>query len=160
MKRSILFLNLVLIFILTFASCKQQNSLKEYVEKGFAKPMIEGNAEITPQNKGDEDRLYVPSEEEIEIEFSIKNKFSQELKSVIEIPQEKRALFNKEPSIKELTPSKMVISFIFKKEAEPSGGNAFVGENVPINIKLYEASTGRIVSSRSVNATCNTPPPQ
>ena len=158
MKRSLAILSSILMFALTFASCKQKDNMKDYIQKGFAKPAIQGDAHFTPQNVGDEGKLYVPSEEDIEVQFSIKNKYNQELKAEVNFPQEKKLMFSTEPYIKTLEPTKLVISFNFKKEAEPASANNFFGENVAIDVKIFEKSTGRSLSARTLNATCNTPP--
>jgi len=86
------------------------------------------------------------------------NKYEQEIKPEVYIPNGKKILFNQEPKIKILTPTKMVIAFNFKKEAEPSHLNNFLGENVELGIHLYEKKTGRHLSNYNLLTTCNTPP--
>ncbi len=144
--------------IFALISCKPKESMKDYINRGFAKPQIERDARFTVQNVGDGGKVYVPSEQEIEVECSIKNKYSQELTGEIDLPEEKKAWFNKTPVIKELTPDKMVIAFSFKSEAEPSSNNSFLGESVELVLKIFEKKTGRSLSSQNLVATCNTPP--
>ena len=154
MKR---FFILALIASILFASCKNENFI-EYIEKGFAKPTME-DAHFSKSNLGDGNKLYVPSDEEIEVEFTIKNKHANELIGSLEFGEDKKALFSTEPYIKSLTPTKMVVAFNFKADAEPSATNSFLGETVEISLKIFEKSTGRYLSSQTFNASCNTPPP-
>jgi len=149
----------IVFFILSIFSCKRQGSIKDYIEKGFSKPIIEGDAHFKKQSIGDEGKLYVPSEEDIEAQFTIQNKYSQELTGVLEMPQDKKSLFNKSPEIIELTPTKMVIAFNFKESAEPQAGNNFLGESVGMTVKIFDKKTGRFLSTRTLTAGCNTPPP-
>ena len=145
--------------VLSIFSCKQEKSVVDYVNKGFAKPIMEADARFTVFSIGDENKLYVPSEKDIEVQFSIKNKYNQELAGELQMPQDKKALFNKEPQIIELAPTKMVIAFNFKADAEPQAINNFLGESVGMTVKIFEKETGRFLSSQSFIAGCNTPPP-
>jgi len=86
-----------IILVLTSFSCNRKDSIKQYIEKGFSKPQIDGDARFTVQNMGDEGKLYVPSEQEVEVEFSINNKYEQEIKPEVYIPNGKKILFNQEP---------------------------------------------------------------
>lgn len=155
LKVFIAFLILSFLFML---SCKQQESMKEYIERGFSRPTIE-DVHFTKEKTGDMDKIYVPSEEEIEIQFEIKNRYNKELAGEVELPQDKNALFEKAPYIKELTATKMVIALKFKAEAEPKKANNFFGESVGITVKIFEKNTGRFLNSRAITANCNTAPP-
>ena len=148
---------LILSFLFLF-SCKQQESMKEYIERGFSRPTIE-DVHFTKEKTGNMDKIYVPSEEEIEIQFEIKNRYNKELAGEVELPQDKNALFEKAPYIKELTATKMVIALKFKTEAEPKKANNFFGESVGITVKIFEKNTGRFLNSRAITANCNTAPP-
>ena len=92
------------------------------------------------------------------MQLSIKNKYENELTGTLELEEDKKSLFNTAPYIKELTPTKMVIAFNFKSESEPSISNNFLGMSVPIDLKIYEKSSSRFLSSQTITANCNTPP--
>jgi len=153
MKR---FFTLTLIALTLFASCKNQD-FKDYIEQGFSKPTV-SDVHFSKSNIGDGNKLYVPSEKEIEVEFTIKNRYSKELQGTLELQEDKKALFNTLPYIKELTFTKMVIAFNFKKEGEPSNTNHFLGESVPITLKIYDKKTSHFLSSQNISANCNTAP--
>ena len=139
-------------------SCKAKVSVKDYINRGFAKPQISKDAHFSQQKIGDGGVVYVPSEKDIEVQFSIKNKYKQELKGVVEIPEDQKRFFHKEPVIQEIGTDKLVISFNFKNEAEPNATNAFLGESVGITVQIYEKQTGRALSSSMLKANCNTAP--
>lgn len=149
----------ITLLVLSVFTCKRQASMKEYIEKGFAKPILEGDAHFTKEKTTDNGKIYVPSKEEIEVQFTVKNKYNQELTGEVEVPQDKKALFDKVPEIKELTATKVVIAFNFNQEAEPKETNQFVGESVGITVKIFEKRTGRFLSSQTITANCNTAPP-
>ena len=153
MKR---FFTLLIVALMLVISCKNEN-LVEYIEKGLAKPTVK-DVHFSVSNLGDENKIYVPSEQEIEVEFTIKNKYENEITGSLEFDEEKKSLFNTEPYIKTLTPTKMVIAFNFKAECEPSSQNAFSGISVPIKMNIYEKKNSRFLSSQSITANCNTPP--
>ena len=153
MKR---FFTLLIVALMLVISCKNEN-LVEYIEKGLAKPTVK-DVHFSVSNLGDENKIYVPSEQEIEVEFTIKNKYENEITGSLELDEEKKSLFNTEPYIKTLTPTKMVIAFNFKAECEPSSQNAFSGISVPIKMNIYEKKNSRFLSSQSITANCNTPP--
>jgi len=146
----------ILLILLAFASCKNEN-FKDYIEQGFSKPTV-SDVHFSKSNIGDGNKLYVPSEKEIEVEFTIKNRYSKELQGTLELQEDKKALFNTLPYIKELTFTKMVIAFNFKKEGEPSNTNHFLGESVPITLKIYDKKTSHFLSSQNISANCNTAP--
>ena len=52
----------------------------------------------------------------------------------------------------------MVIAFKFKVECEPSSQNNFFGASCPLNLKIYDKKTNRLLSSQNINANCNTAP--
>ncbi|MGP1439477.1 MAG: hypothetical protein ACTTJ3_01905, partial [Treponema sp.] len=145
-----------LIALMLCTSCKNDNFI-DYIEKGFAKPSVE-DVHFNISNKGSENKIYVPSAQEIEVEFTIKNRYEKELKGEILFDESASNLFNAPPHIKELTPKKMVIAFNFKAEGEPSNQNAFLGVSVPISLKIFDKKTGRFLSGQNVTANCNTPP--
>jgi len=147
-----------LFLVLALYSCARSGNIKEYIEKGFAKPSIEGDAHFTVHSVGDGGNLYVPSEQDIEVQFTISNKYSKELTGMLDVPQDKKALFNKPPEIKELSPTKMLISFNFKDVAEPSRSNSFMGESVGMTVKIFEKKTGRFLATQNLTTGCNTPP--
>ena len=146
------------LLVLTLLSCKAKESMKEYIEQGFAKPQMQGDAHFNEQSIGDGGVVYVPSAKEVELQFNIKNKYNQELTGEVSIPEGKEKWFSKKPELKELTPTKMVVAFNFKEEAEPSSTNSFLGESVGITVKIYEKKTGRPLSHQTVATNCNTPP--
>ena len=145
------------LLILAFFSCKRQGSMKEYIERGFSKPTIGDGNIVEFKSVGDGGKVYVPSEKEIEVQFAIKNKYNQELTGTVEIPEDKKTLFSKEPEIKELAPTKMVVAFNFKSDAEPKAVNQFLGESVGMTLKIFDKKTGRFLSSQELTANCNTP---
>lgn len=146
--------------ILALFSCKRSESMKSYIEKGFAKPTM-GDAQFA-ENKlgiGDGGKLYVPSEEDIEVQFTIKNKYNQELTGTLEFDESKKELFSKVPEIKELIPTRLVVSFAFKADAEPKDVNNFLGESFDMTAKIFEKKSGRFLSSQRLATGCNTAPP-
>ncbi|MGP1521450.1 MAG: InlB B-repeat-containing protein [Treponema sp.] len=145
-----------LIALILCTSCKNRD-FKDYIEQGFSKPSVE-DVHFNISNKGSENKIYVPSAQEIEVEFTIKNRYEKELKGEILFDESASSLFNAPPHIKELTPKKMVIAFNFKAEGEPSSQNAFLGVSVPISLKIFDKKTGRFLSGQNVTANCNTPP--
>ena len=145
-----------LITFLIFASCKNQNFV-EYIEKGFSKPTVQ-DVHFSESSLGDGNKIYVPSERDIEVEFTIKNRYEKEITGTLALDEDKKALFHTVPYIKSLTPTKMVIAFKFKKEHEPSEQNNFLGATVPLDLKIYEKNTNRFLSRQNINANCNTPP--
>jgi len=153
MKR---FSTLLLIALTLFASCKNRD-FKDYIEQGFSKPSVE-DVHFNISNKGSENKIYVPSAQEIEVEFTIKNRYEKELEGEVSFNESASNLFNAPPHIKELTPKKMVIAFNFKAEGEPSSQNAFLGVSVPISLKIFDKKTGHFLSSQNITANCNTPP--
>ena len=153
MKR---FFTLALIALTVFASCKNRD-FKEYIEQGFSKPSVE-DVSFSKSNIGDGNKIYVPSAQEIEVEFTIKNRYEKELEGEVSFNESTNSLFNTPPFIKELTPKKMVIAFNFKAEGEPSSQNAFLGVSVPISLKIFDKKTGHFLSGQNVTANCNTPP--
>jgi|GEM_PF-727743 len=153
MKR---FFVLVLILLTIFSSCKNR-SFTEYIEQGFSKPTV-SDVHFSKSNIGDGNKLYVPSEENIDVQFTIKNRYAKELRGSLQFDEAKKALFDTEPFIKELTPTKMVVAFNFKEEAEPKAVNSFLGELVEVTVNIFEKRTGRYLSSQTVKLGCNTPP--
>jgi len=149
----------IALLTLSVFTCKRQVGMKEYIERGFAKPTLKQDAHFSKEKTADNGKIYVPSKEEIEVQFTIKNKYNQELTGKIEVPQSKKVLFEKEPEIKELTPTKMVIAFNFNQEAEPKEKNEFLGESVGMTVRIFEKKTGRFLSSQTITANCNTAPP-
>ena len=145
-----------LITFLIFASCKNQNFV-EYIERGFSKPTV-SDVHFSESSLGYENKIFVPSEQEIEVEFTIKNQYEKEITGTLQLPEEKKEFFHTVPYIKSLTPTKMVIAFKFKKEHEPSEQNNFLGATVPLDLKIYEKNTNRFLSRQNINANCNTPP--
>ena len=150
-------LTLFLTVFLIFASCKNQNFV-EYIEKGFAKPTV-NDVQFNKFSLGDKNKIYVPSEQEIEIELTIKNKYEKEIIGTLQLPEDKKAFFHTVPHIKSLTNTKMVIAFKFKEESEPSYQNNFLGASVPLDLKIYDKKSNRLFSSQNINANCNTAPP-
>ena len=145
-----------LIALILCTSCKNRD-FKDYIEQGFSKPSVE-DVHFNISNKGSENKIYVPSAQEIEVEFTIKNRYEKELKGEVSFNESASNLFNAPPHIKELTPKKMVIAFNFKAEGEPSSQNAFLGVSVPISLKIFDKKTGHFLSGQNVTANCNTPP--
>ena len=145
-----------LIILLMFSSCKNQNFI-EYIGKGFAKPAV-SDVKFSESSLGYENKIYVPSEQEIEVEFTIKNKYEKEITGTLQFPEDKKVFFHTVPYIISLTPTKMVIAFKFKVECEPSSQNNFFGVSCPLNLKIYDKKTNRILSSQNINANCNTAP--
>ena len=143
--------------VLAITGCKRK-SIKDYINKGFSRPQMQGDASFTVQNVGDGGKLYVPSEETVDVSLNIKNQYSLELVGEVVMDDAKRAWFSQEPLIKSLTYDKMVLSFVFKVEAEPSSSNSFFGESVPLTLKIFEKGTGRFLSEKTIIANCNTPP--
>ena len=70
MKR---FFTLTLIVLTLFVSCKNEN-LIDYIERGFGKPIVEDVC-FNISNLGENNKIYIPSGSEIEVEFTIKNKY-------------------------------------------------------------------------------------
>ena len=145
-----------LIILLIFASCKNQNFV-EYIERGFSKPTVQ-DVHFSESSLGDGNKIYVPSEQEIEVEFTIKNKYEKEITGTLQLPEDKKVFFHTVPYIISLTPTKMVIAFKFKVECEPSSQNNFFGASCPLNLKIYDKKTNRFLSSQNINANCNTAP--
>ena len=145
-----------LIILLIFASCKNPD-LVEYIEKGFAKPAVE-DVRFNESSLGNENKIYVPSNRDIEIELTIKNKYEKEITGTLEFAKDKKDLFGTAPYIKSLTATKMVVAFKFKEEAEPQATNDFLGASIPLNLKIYEKKTARFLSSQTIEANCNTAP--
>jgi len=143
--------------VLAITGCKRK-SIKDYINKGFSRPQMQEDASFTVQNVGDGGKLYVPSEETVDVSLNIKNQYSLELVGEVVMDDAKRAWFSQEPLIKSLTYDKMVLSFVFKAEAEPSSSNSFFGESVPLTLKIFEKGTGRFLSEKTIIANCNTPP--
>lgn len=153
MKR---FFTLTLILLTVFSSCKNRD-FKDYIEQGFSKPIVE-DVHFSKSNIGDGNKLYVPSEEDIDVQFTIKNRYAKELTGSLQFDEAKKALFSKEPFIKDLTPTKMIVAFNFKEDAEPKAVNSFLGELVEVTASIFEKKTGRYLSSQKVKLGCNTPP--
>lgn len=153
MKR---FFTLALILLTAFSSCKNRD-FKDYIEQGFSKPIVE-DVHFSKSNVGDGNKLYVPSEEDIDVQFTIKNRYAKELTGSLQFDEAKKALFSKEPFIKDLTPTKMIVAFNFKEDAEPKAVNSFLGESVEVTASIFEKKTGRYLSSQKVKLGCNTPP--
>ncbi|MGP1521459.1 MAG: hypothetical protein ACTTIZ_08175 [Treponema sp.] len=153
MKR---FFTLVLILLTIFSSCKNRD-FKDYIEQGFSKPIVE-DVSFSKSNIGDGNKLYVPSEEDIDVQFTIKNRYAKELTGSLQFDEAKKALFSTEPFIKDLTPTKMIVAFNFKEDAEPKAVNSFLGELVEVTASIFEKKTGRYLSSQKVKLGCNTPP--
>ncbi|MGP1416074.1 MAG: hypothetical protein ACTTJ6_09175 [Treponema sp.] len=153
MKR---FFTLALILLTAFSSCKNRD-FKDYIEQGFSKPIVE-DVSFSKSNIGDGNKLYVPSEEDIDVQFTIKNRYAKELTGSLQFDEAKKALFSKEPFIKDLTPTKMIVAFNFKEDAEPKAVNSFLGELVEVTASIFEKKTGRYLSSQKVKLGCNTPP--
>ena len=145
-----------LIILLMFSSCKNQNFI-EYIGKGFAKPAV-SDVKFSESSLGYENKIYVPSEQEIEVEFTIKNKYEKEITGTLQLPEDKKVFFHTVPYIISLTPTKMVIAFKFKKEHEPSEQNNFLGATVPLDLKIHDKKTNRLLSKQNINANCNTAP--
>ena len=144
------------IVLTVFSSCKNRD-FKDYIEQGFSKPIVE-DVSFSKSNIGDGNKLYVPSEEDIDVQFTIKNRYAKELTGSLQFDEAKKALFSKEPFIKDLTPTKMIVAFNFKEDAEPKAVNSFLGELVEVNVSIFEKRTGRYLSSQKVKLGCNTPP--
>lgn len=125
MKR---FFTLTLIVLTLFVSCKNGN-LIDYIERGFGKPIVEDVC-FNISNLGENNKIYIPSGSEIEVEFTIKNKYEIELKGELSFDENKKDLFNTLPYIKELTLTKMVVAFNFKEDGEPSAADNFFWELV------------------------------
>lgn len=119
-----------------FSSCKNQNFI-EYIGKGFAKPAV-SDVKFSESSLGYENKIYVPSEQEIEVEFTIKNKYEKEITGTLQLPEEKKEFFHTVPYISSLTPTKMVITFKFKATAEPEAINHFLGESVPVDLRIHD----------------------
>ena len=83
--------------LFTLLSSKAKENMKEYIEKGFSKPQMQGDAHFNEQSIEDGGVVYVPSAKEVEPQFNIKNKYNQELTGEVSIPQDKKRWFNKEP---------------------------------------------------------------
>ena len=145
-----------LITFLIFASCKNQNFI-EYIEKGFSKPTVQ-DVHFSESSLGDGNKIYVPSERDIEVEFTIKNKYEKEITGTLQLPEEKKEFFHTVPYISSLTPTKMVITFKFKATAEPEAINHFLGESVPVDLRIHDKKTNRLLSKQNINANCNTAP--
>lgn len=144
------------IVLTAFSSCKNRD-FKDYIEQGFSKPIVE-DVSFSKSNIGDGNKLYVPSEEDIDVQFTIKNRYAKELTGSLQFDEAKKALFSKEPFIKDLTPTKMIVAFNFKEDAEPKAVNSFLGELVEVTASIFEKKTGRYLSSQKVKLGCNTPP--
>lgn len=153
MKR---FFTLTLIVLTLFVSCKNEN-LIDYIERGFGKPIVEDVC-FNISNLGENNKIYIPSGSEIEVEFTIKNKYEIELKGELSFDEDKKDLFNTLPYIKELTLTKMVVAFNFKEDGEPSATDNFLGASVPISLKLYDKRNSRFLTGQIVEANCNTVP--
>ena len=153
MKR---FFTLALIALTIFVSCKNEN-LIDYIERGFGKPILEDVC-FNISNLGENNKIYIPSGSEIEVEFTIKNKYEIELKGELSFDEDKKDLFNTLPYIKELTLTKMVVAFNFKEDGEPSATDNFLGASVPISLKLYDKRNSRFLTGQIVEANCNTVP--
>ena len=153
MKR---FFTLTLIVLTLFVSCKNEN-LIDYIERGFGKPIVEDVC-FNISNLGENNKIYIPSGSEIEVEFTIKNKYEIELKGELSFDEDKKDLFNTLPYIKELTLTKMVVAFNFKEDGEPSAIDNFLGASVPISLKLYDKRNSRFLTGQIVEANCNTVP--
>ena len=145
-----------LITFLIFASCKNQNFV-EYIERGFSKPTVQ-DVHFSESSLGDGNKIYVPSERDIEVEFTIKNKYEKEITGTLQLPEEKKEFFHTVPYISSLTPTKMVITFKFKETAEPEAINHFLGESVPVDLRIHDKKTNRLLSKQNINANCNTAP--
>ena len=145
-----------LITFLIFASCKNQNFV-EYIERGFSKPTVQ-DVHFSESSLGDGNKIYVPSERDIEVEFTIKNKYEKEITGTLQLPEEKKEFFHTVPYISSLTPTKMVITFKFKATAEPEAINHFLGESVPVDLRIHDKKTNRLLSKQNINANCNTAP--
>ena len=156
MKRFLHCIVLYCIVLTAFSSCKNRD-FKDYIEQGFSKPTVE-DVHFSKSNIGDGNKLYVPSEEDIDVQFTIKNRYAKELTGSLQFDEAKKALFSKEPFIKDLTPTKMIVAFNFKEDAEPKAVNSFLGELVEVTVSIFEKKTGRYLSSQKVNLGCNTPP--
>lgn len=156
MKRFLHCIVLYCIVLTAFSSCKNRD-FKDYIEQGFSKPIVE-DVSFSKSNIGDGNKLYVPSEEDIDVQFTIKNRYAKELTGSLQFDEAKKALFSKEPFIKDLTPTKMIVAFNFKEDAEPKAVNSFLGELVEVNVSIFEKRTGRYLSSQKVKLGCNTPP--
>ena len=153
MKR---FFTLTLIVLTIFVSCKNEN-LIDYIERGFGKPIVEDVC-FNISNLGENNKIYIPSGSEIEVEFTIKNRYEIELKGELSFDENKKDLFNTLPYIKELTLTKMVVAFNFKEDGEPSAIDNFLGASVPISLKLYDKRNSRFLTGQIVEANCNTVP--
>ncbi|MGP1438736.1 MAG: hypothetical protein ACTTKH_06665 [Treponema sp.] len=145
------------IALLMLFSCNNRN-FKEYIEKGFSVPEFESNVYFTNYKEGNGKKIYVPSEEDIEVRFAITNKYNFSLKAELSIPEAQKELFEKVPTVTSIDLSKLVISFKFKKIAEPKASNAFLGDSVPIQVKLFDVTRARPLETRVINANCNTAP--
>ena len=156
MKRFLHCIVLYCIVLTAFSSCKNRD-FKDYIEQGFSKPIVE-DVSFSKSNIGDGNKLYVPSEEDIDVQFTIKNRYAKELTGSLQFDEAKKALFSKEPFIKALTPTKMIVAFNFKEDAEPKALNSFLGELVEVTVSIFEKKTGRYLSSQKVKLGCNTPP--
>ena len=156
MKRFLHCIVLYCIVLTAFSSCKNRD-FKDYIEQGFSKPIVE-DVSFSKSNIGDGNKLYVPSEEDIDVQFTIRNRYAKELTGSLQFDEAKKALFSKEPFIKDLTPTKMIVAFNFKEDAEPKAVNSFLGELVEVTASIFEKKTGRYLSSQKVKLGCNTPP--
>lgn len=150
------FLTIVLLLNI-FISCNNR-SLKEYLEQGFATPKFDAQAYFTSYSEGDGKKIYVPSEQDVEVRFAITNTYNKELKATLTFPKSHEGFFERVPTITNLGFTNLVVSFKFKKEAEPKDNNGFLGVSVPIELRLFDAKIGRKLGTKVFNANCNTAP--
>lgn len=153
MKR---FVNIALL-LCVFISCSNRD-LKEYLNQGFATPTFENDVYFSDCAEGEGKKIYVPSGKDVKVRLAITNTYNKELRATLTFPEADAYLFKKVPCITSLDFTSLIISFEFKKDAEPEASNNFLGMSVPIELKLFDVKRGRHLDTRVVKANCNTAP--
>lgn len=147
-------------FAFMLSSCNYD--VKEFIERGFSKPRFTATPVFSPflvSSIETGSKTCLPSNQDINLFLTIKNEYKLELKAECSVPSNKENFFNKAPYVKSIDNGNLNVSFNFKDTAEPSSSNNFLGEVVPIEIKLFESKTNRFLESKVVEAICNSPPP-
>lgn len=153
MKR---FVNIALL-LCVFISCSNRD-LKEYLNQGFATPTFENDVYFSDCAEGEGKKIYVPSGKDVKVRLAITNTYNKELRATLTFPEADAYLFKKVPCITNLDFTSLIISFEFKKDAEPEASNGFLGMSVPIELKLFDVKRGRHLGTRVIKANCNTAP--
>ena len=153
MKR---FVNIALL-LCVFISCSNRD-LKEYLNQGFATPTFENDVYFSDCAEGEGKKIYVPSGKDVKVRLAITNTYNKELRATLTFPEADAYLFKKVPCITNLDFRSLIISFEFKKDAEPESSNNFLGMSVPIELKLFDVKRGRHLGTRVIRANCNTAP--